>query len=157
MITTRLNNRNSKIINSKILLVLALFFSVLTSFSQEWDTKTRKYENGVVLMGLIDVSKNKVETLKQEGKNVIIKYDPFFIKYTINFEGENGSRQMIFLDTKIEEKGIKIFIDDYSLNKDQFVVINRLEKENKLIVTMIKPIVLNGKTFKLFFLFEDFN
>ena len=143
--------------NFILLFFLILNFSNLNA-QNNWDAKEKTYTNGVLLVGLLDMDEKKIISLNPKGKNVSITYDPFYNTYKINFDDIDGKSEMYFKPkTETPENGT-IFIDSYSnSDKNEFFILDTLNKDKKIQLISAYPIISNGKKFKLIYAFEDFN
>jgi hypothetical protein len=145
---------NMKTSKMKLLfIVLAICFSLNSIAQKNWETKEQTYSGGVAMSGLIDVVQAKVIGLKPMGKNVVLKYDPFFDKYTIDWLEEDGPAKMV-LKFSEQNSGGKMYVDTYSSNTAYFIH-NYIERDNKLTVLSADPIMIENRKVKLIFVFDD--
>lgn len=138
----------------KITLIILLLFSTIT-FSQMWDTKERKYSDGVAAVGLIDVKNYKVSDLKAAGKDVTLLYDPYFQKYTIDWIDEKDKTNRMSLVFKENDRGRKIYIDQYSPTGDAYLITDEISSAKKVTVISATTNNVNGKQYKLIIIFDD--
>ena len=104
----------------KFALLLSIAFISATAFAQKnWETKEKKYFDGVALSGLLDVDKKEVAVIKPFAKNVNLTYDPFYNKYTINFNEDGSESRMILTVSGKASNGNDLFIDEYAPKNSQ--------------------------------------
>lgn len=137
----------------KSLILVFLLLGLQSNAQKNWDTKEQNYYGGVALSGLIDVNEGKVLVLKPMGKNAVVKYDPFYDKYTIDWEEEDGAARMV-LKFSEENSGGKMYLDSYSSNTPYFIH-NYIERDNKLTIMSANPQFVDNKKVKLIFVFDD--
>lgn len=106
------------------------------------------------MQGLIDVVEAKVIGLKPMGKDVVIKYDPFFDKYTIDWMEEDSAAKMV-LKFSEENPGGKMYLDTYSPKKTAYFIHNCISRDNKLTIMSANPTIVENRKFKLIFVFDD--
>ena len=138
----------------KIALIMLLLFSTIT-FSQKWDTKERKYSNGVAAVGLIDIENYKVSDLTPAGKDVILLYDPYFQKYTIDWIDEKNKKNRMSLVFKEKDRGRNVYIDQYSPTGDAYLITDEISSSKKVTVISATTNNVNGKQYKLIIIFDD--
>lgn len=141
-----------KKITKQIVFIIFLFYSI-NSVAQKWDTKEQKYNGGVALSGIVDISLGKVLGLNPIGKEVSITYDPFYNKYIIDWIEEDGTARMN-LKFKEENSGGKMYVDTYSSNTAYFIH-DHLKDENKLTIMSAEPTMLKDRKVKLILVFDD--
>lgn len=138
----------------KIALIMLLLFSTVT-FSQKWDTKERKYSDGVAAVGLIDIENYKVSDLTPAGKDVILLYDPYFQKYTIDWIDEKDKKNRMSLVFKEKDRGRNVYIDQYSPTGDAYLITDEISSSKKVTVISATTNNVNGKQYKLIIIFDD--
>jgi len=144
-------------IPQKLITLLFLISCVINSQAQKkWDTKEQNYSGGVSLSGIIDLAQSKVLGLKPTGKDVSVKYDPFYNTYTINWMEEDGAARMI-LKFKEENSGGQMYIDKYSPNNSAYFIHNKVESDHKLTLISAEPSILDNRKVKLIIMFDDLN
>lgn len=138
----------------KIALIMLLLFSTIT-FSQKWDTKERKYSDGVAAVGLIDIENYKVSDLTPAGKDVILLYDPYFKKYTIDWIDEKDKKNRMSLVFEENDQRRNIYIDQYSPTRDAYLITDEISSSKKVTVISARTNNVNGKQYKLIIIFDD--
>ena len=123
---------------------------------KKWDSKEQNYSGGLSLNGIIDLAQSKVLGLKPTGKDVSVKYDPFYNTYIINWMEEDGAARMI-LKFKEENSGGQMYIDTYSPNNSACFINNEIESEHKLILIAAEPLMVDSRKVKLIIMFDDLN
>lgn len=146
----------SKSIYFRNLFVIALLFSISNFYAQtKWDTKERVYEGGVLIQGLINADNLEIGILKPIGKNVVIKHDPFYNKYTIDWQEDNGPVRMILSVAYTAGNGNKVFVDSYNNNEDEYFIQNNIQEKNMLTLITLDVFKIDQVDYKMISIFDD--
>lgn len=152
--------KNKHIVNSLrdfLFFVFIVLINLNINAQAKWDTEERIYQDGVLLTGLIDIDKMEIEILQPVGKKVKIIYDPFYEKYTIDWEEQDGPSRMILTKSGIAGNGSTTFVDSYAPvgKQAEFFVHNNISTVRKLTLVTVLPFLIEKKNYKMIFVFDD--
>jgi hypothetical protein len=141
---------------------LLIILCVLNLNAQKkWETKEVKYNNGVCILGVLDMESKKMIKAIPNGKNASILYDPFYNSYLIIWEESDGRKQfdlIAYKETPLNGTIYRTRKNGISEDKqDEYFIINEINKNGKLHVMDVYPIENDGKQYKLMYTFDDFD
>lgn len=139
----------------KKLLFLILISTTTIAFSQKWDTKERNYSDGIVAVGLVDLTTYNVSKFAPWGKNVKLSYDPYFKKYYLEYLNDENKIIRMSLIFKESNQGGEMYIDQYSPKKEAYFITDEISSERKVTLVSLTSSNIGGKPYKLMFVFDD--
>jgi hypothetical protein len=151
-----------QLLSTKWIISFFLMICVFNLSAQNrWETKEKKYNNGVCILGVLDIESEKIVKAIPQGKKASIVHDPFFNSYLIIFEEGDGRKKFDLVPFEETPANGTIYISrkelDSEKKRDKYFIINELNKNGKLHVIMVDPVEINNKQHKLIFSFEDFD
>lgn len=147
-------------LKNRFIILIFLMISILNINAQKkFHTTERSYSNGVLLAGIYDMEQKKFfRDLEPKGKNVSIKYDPFFNKYTIDWINEVGEQCHFNLKFSEENSGGMMYINtSSSSNNFPFFIDDTIENGEKGNLTLTSAVTLpfENRQVRFIFMFVD--